>query len=94
MSEYSGTDLQLAEKALKYCQNDKEVMQNQVDVFEEQVRKLEAVANKAWWHRMSNEDIAAELSATFDLNLELTREIAGWMLTEKAEHEQIENPAN
>jgi len=34
-----------------------------------------------WWKQMSNEDIAAELSATFDLGLDITRQIADWILT-------------
>ena len=36
------------------------------------------------WARMSREDIAAELSATFDLNLDTTRKIADWILKEEA----------
>ncbi len=45
---------------------------------------LEARLSEPWWNRMSNEDIAAELSATFDLNLETTRKIADWILKEEA----------
>jgi len=35
-----------------------------------------------FWMRMSNEDIACELSATFDLGLLVTRCIAAWILDE------------
>lgn len=37
-----------------------------------------------WLYRMSNEDIAAELSASWDLPLHITRGIAGWILTSAA----------
>ena len=33
-----------------------------------------------WWERMSEGDVAAELSATFDLGLPVCHEIAKWML--------------
>ena len=57
------------------------------------VREMnEANWPKAWWKRMSNEDIAAELSATFDLNLEDTRQIAGWILTEDKLSERMRKP--
>ncbi len=47
-----------------------------------ELRALEAKLEtlKPWWKRMSNEDIAAELSATFDLGLDTTRKIADWIL--------------
>ena len=41
---------------------------------------------------MSNEDIAAELSATFDLGLLVTREIATWII-EYREQLKTENKA-
>jgi len=44
---------------------------------EEINRRLNATE---WMYRMGNEDIAAELSATFDLNLEDTRKLADWIL--------------
>ena len=52
---------------------------------EEAEAKLEAMERDAWWQRMSTEDIAAELSATFDLNLETTRKIADWILADAKE---------
>ena len=48
-----------------------------VKQLEERIRLLEQAA---WWNRMSAEDIAAELSGTFDLGLPLTRRIAEWIL--------------
>lgn len=42
--------------------------------------KRELPERDAWWRRMSREDIAAELSATFDLGLDTTRKIADWIL--------------
>ena len=51
--------------------------------YEALLKDYEALEAKAWWHRMSNEDIAAELSATFDLNLYTTRGIANWILEVK-----------
>ncbi len=46
-----------------------------IDALEVKLSKMEP-----WWNRMSNEDIATELSATFDLGLETTRKIADWIL--------------
>ncbi|KKL22315.1 hypothetical protein LCGC14_2436640 [marine sediment metagenome] len=51
------------------------------------VRRAKALEQRAWWHRMSNEDIAAELSATFDLSLDDTRKIAEWILSGSAEED-------
>ena len=45
-----------------------------VTEYETQQRRL------VWWRRMSVGDIAAELSATFDLGLDVTTEIARWIL--------------
>ena len=51
-----------------------------IDFLRKRVKDVTAYEQQPWWHRMSNEDIAAELSATFDLGLDLTRRIADWML--------------
>ena len=56
-------------------------MQGELGRAEERIRLLERAA---WWDRMSAEDIAAELSGTFDLGLSLTRRIAEWIVQEPA----------
>ena len=42
-----------------------------------------------WWERMSEGDVAAELSATFDLGLPVCHEIAKWMLSPVAPAAQL-----
>lgn len=46
---------------------------------EEMTRRLNAAD---WLYRMGNEDIAAELSASWDLPLHITRGIADWILND------------
>ena len=47
MIGHFATPAQLLQHALNCCQDEKVIMQNQIDVFEEQVRKLEAVTESA-----------------------------------------------
>ena len=47
MIGHFATPAQLLQHALNCCQDDKVIMQNQIDVFEEQVSKLEAFVLRA-----------------------------------------------